>query len=222
MCFFSAATLTAASAVEEVTRSAIMSTLSVSIHSRTLVDAMSALFWWSAEITSIGLPSTLPPKSSTAILTASTAPLPDRSEYSPDRSVSTPILTTSSETLPCWASATPALRAVIAETVALTICLSLIVFFPFAMLIPQSQISARRRHSGRRRPSYTQILVQHVHLRFKFFLPDHLDDLSVLHHVVPIGQRRGEAEILLDQHDGVATLLQLADRAPHRLHDHRR
>jgi hypothetical protein len=37
---------------------------------------MSALFWWSAETTSIGMPSTVPPKSSTAILAAVTAPRP--------------------------------------------------------------------------------------------------------------------------------------------------
>src|SRR6267378_2381585 len=53
------------------------------------------------------LPSTLPPKSSTAICAATTEPCPPTSEYNPDISVSTPILTTSSEIFigPCWAIA---------------------------------------------------------------------------------------------------------------------
>src|SRR6516162_4823102 len=44
------------------------------------------------------LPSTFPPKSSTAICAAATEPGPLRSEYRPVISVSTPILTTSSDT----------------------------------------------------------------------------------------------------------------------------
>src|ERR1700682_1168312 len=45
----------------------------------------------------IGLPSTLPPKSSAAIWAATTEPGPARSEYAPVMSVSTPIFTTASE-----------------------------------------------------------------------------------------------------------------------------
>ena len=46
----------------------------------------------------IGLPSTLPPKSSTAICAAVTEPWPVGVEAGPFMSVSTPILTTSSDT----------------------------------------------------------------------------------------------------------------------------
>src|SRR6201999_834728 len=49
-------------------------------------------------MTVIGLPSTLPPKSSTAICAAVTEPGPVGAEAGPFMSVSTPILTTSSET----------------------------------------------------------------------------------------------------------------------------
>ena len=49
-------------------------------------------------MTLIGLPSTLPPKSSTAICAAVTEPWPVGVEAGPFMSVSTPILTTSSET----------------------------------------------------------------------------------------------------------------------------
>ena len=50
-----------------------------------------------AEMTVIGLPRTLPPKSSTAICAAVTEPWPVGVEAGPFMSVSTPILTTSSE-----------------------------------------------------------------------------------------------------------------------------
>ena len=46
----------------------------------------------------IGLPKTLPPKSSTAICAAATDPGPVAVAAGPDKSVSTPIFTTSSET----------------------------------------------------------------------------------------------------------------------------
>src|ERR1700722_15378197 len=53
-------------------------------------------------MTLIGLPSTVPPKSSTAICAAVTEPWPVGVDAGPFMSVSTPILTTSSET---WAMA---------------------------------------------------------------------------------------------------------------------
>src|SRR3954471_15172134 len=49
----------------------------------------------------MGLPSTLPPKSSTAICAAVTEPLPVGEDAGPFMSVRTPILTTSSETCAC-------------------------------------------------------------------------------------------------------------------------
>ncbi|MNT23774.1 hypothetical protein D3C72_1592080 [compost metagenome] len=93
----SLARVNTAPAMAELFRSMIMSTPSASHHWRALVPPMSALFWWSANTSSMGLPCTLPPKSSIAILAASTEPLPPESAYWPDMSVSTPILTLSSE-----------------------------------------------------------------------------------------------------------------------------
>ena len=52
----------------------------------------SALFWWSAETTSMGTPLTAPPKSSTASCAARIEPCPVFSVCSPARSVRTPIL----------------------------------------------------------------------------------------------------------------------------------
>ena len=69
--FFSAEMPCTASATEEVVSSMIASTCSVSYHWRAMLEAMSALFWWSAVTTSTGMSLTLPPKSSTAILAAS-------------------------------------------------------------------------------------------------------------------------------------------------------
>ena len=80
MRFFSAATGITAPAVEEETRSAMTSTFSSSNHLRAVFEAMSALFWWSAETISMGLPRSFPPKSSAAILAARTEPGPARSE----------------------------------------------------------------------------------------------------------------------------------------------
>ena len=56
------------------------STFCSSNHFRAVVEATSALFWWSAETSAIGLPATFPPKSSMAILAARTDPGPARSE----------------------------------------------------------------------------------------------------------------------------------------------
>src|SRR5437868_8138310 len=80
-----------ANATDEVGTSTTTSTPLVSYHSRTMLDPTSGLFWWSPEMTSTGMPATVPPISSTAIWAASTEPLPDRSAYSPDMSVSTPM-----------------------------------------------------------------------------------------------------------------------------------
>jgi hypothetical protein len=80
MRFFSAATGMTAMAVPLFTMSTAMSTWFSSNHFRAVLEAMSGLFWWSAETTSTGLPSTFPPKSATAILTARTEPGPARSE----------------------------------------------------------------------------------------------------------------------------------------------
>ena len=72
-------------------------------HSRALAEAMSALFWWSAVISSIFRPSIAPPISSMAMRMASTPPGPSGPEYTPDRSVMKPIRMTSSENCACAA-----------------------------------------------------------------------------------------------------------------------
>src|SRR6266540_4567774 len=59
---------------------------------------MSGLSWWSPTTMLIGLPSTLPPKSSIAICADVTEPWPVGVAAGPFMSVRTPILTTSSET----------------------------------------------------------------------------------------------------------------------------
>lgn len=64
-----------------------------SIHSRALALATSGLFWMSAWTTSIARPSSVPPKSSTAISTAAFAPGPPMFRYGPATSLSSPILT---------------------------------------------------------------------------------------------------------------------------------
>src|ERR1044071_2348993 len=51
------------SATDEVGTSTMASTAWVSNHSRARLEPMSGLFWWSAAITSIVMPATLPPKS---------------------------------------------------------------------------------------------------------------------------------------------------------------
>src|SRR5215813_10364824 len=61
-------------------------------------------------ITLIGLSSTLPPKSSTAICAAVTEPWPVGVDAGPFMSVSTPILTASSETC-AWATADASIAA---------------------------------------------------------------------------------------------------------------
>src|SRR5450830_438334 len=105
MRFFSPATLPTAIATLEVGTSTIMSTPSVSYHSRALVAPTSGLFWWSADTISIGLPSTLPPNSCAAICAATREPGPPMSAYTPDMSFMTPIFTLSPEIAPALAAA---------------------------------------------------------------------------------------------------------------------
>jgi hypothetical protein len=69
-----------ARAIDEVGTSTMVSTFSVSYQLRAMLEPTSGLFWWSAAITSIGLPLTLPPKSAAAISAAITEPLPVASE----------------------------------------------------------------------------------------------------------------------------------------------
>ena len=54
--------------------------------------------------------------------------------------------------------------------------------------------------------SDAEIIVQLVHVGFELGIGELVDDAAVLHHVVAVGDRRGEAEVLLDQQDGEALL----------------
>src|SRR5580765_100523 len=73
--------------------------------------------------------------------------------------------------------------------------------------------------SGR---SDSEVAVQLVHVTVELVVGDHVDDLPVLHHVVPVGHGGGEAEVLLDEQDGEALDLEPADGRPDLLHDYRR
>src|SRR5215469_9802687 len=75
------------------------------------------------------LPSTFPPKSSTAICAAATEPRPLRSEYRPVISVSTPILTTPSDT--CAPANDVVTKSAATLEIARTRYLALINFLPF-------------------------------------------------------------------------------------------
>ncbi len=68
-----------ASATDEVGTSTITSTLSTSYHWRAMFEPTSGLFWWSPTATSTFMPLAAAPKSSTAILAATTEPGPARS-----------------------------------------------------------------------------------------------------------------------------------------------
>src|SRR5688572_11813303 len=61
------------------------------------------------------------------------------------------------------------------------------------------------------RNSDAKIVVQFAEIGAEFGIGELVDDLAMLHHVVAIGHGRGEMEILLDQQDGEAALLQDAD-----------
>ncbi|MEY9669904.1 hypothetical protein ABIE80_008612 [Bradyrhizobium diazoefficiens] len=96
--FFSLAMFCTASPTAETGTSTIRSTWSTSYQRRAMAPPISALSWWSPITMLIGLPSTVPPKSSIAICAAVTEPWPVGAEAGPFMSVSTPILTTLSET----------------------------------------------------------------------------------------------------------------------------
>src|SRR5436190_14310678 len=59
--------------------------------------------------------------------------------------------------------------------------------------------------------SDAEISVELVHVRLQLRIREAVDDLAVLDNVVAIRDRRGEAEILLDQEDGETLRLQPRD-----------
>ncbi len=87
--------------------------------------------------------------------------------------------------------------------------------FAQVMCLPSSMLPTRRGHTPRNSCSI-------VHVAVELALPERLDDASVLHHAETIGERRREPEVLFDQHDGVALLLQQPDHLAELLDDHRR
>src|SRR5215475_3989577 len=74
----------------------------------------------------------------------------------------------------------------------------------------------------RSRRLHPQILVELVHARLEPRVRDHVDDPPVLHHVVPVGHRGCEMEVLLDQQDGEPLRLEPPDDGADVLHDDRR
>ena len=74
--FFSFIMLDTPNAIDEAEPPTMVSNFSFSIHWRAMLMPTLGLFWSSATVTSMGLPSTLPPKSSTAMRTASDEPGP--------------------------------------------------------------------------------------------------------------------------------------------------
>src|SRR5215472_17140404 len=98
-------------------------------------------------MTWIGLPKTVPPKSSTAIRAAVTDPGPSAAEEGPDMSVSTPILTTSSETCALAGSAAAVDNAASATSHKRRMCSSLkCVLVKRRTLLPRRGSGARKRN----------------------------------------------------------------------------
>src|SRR3990172_5270233 len=112
----------------------------------------------------------------------------------------TPILMTPSDT---WALAVPAVTNVAAMAAAMSVRLSFIAGFSCEKSLP----------------SYPEILVQLVHVRIELRVGNHVHHPAVLHHVVPVGDRRGETEVLLHQQNGEAFGLEARDGPADLLHD---
>src|SRR5260221_3426067 len=72
------------------------------------------------------------------------------------------------------------------------------------------------------RKSDAQIGVNLAHACFERGVRDHVDDAPMLDYVVAVRHGLREAEVLLDEQDGKALPLELADGAADLLHDHRR
>src|SRR4051812_32439316 len=134
------------------------------------------------------------PKSSTARRAAATEPGPPMSAYRLDMSVRTPILITPSDT---WA---------------------------FAPLAPSARATAQLNLlRDIELPPWLnpEILLNAVHVRFQPVVRHHVDDAAMLHHVVAIGYRLREAEILLYQQQREPLLLEARQHAADLLHQHR-
>src|SRR4029453_3093376 len=105
-------------------------------------------------------------------------------------SVSTPILT-----LSCWAFAVPQ-----AKMTART-----------AWLIIRFIIASSLFFFGQVCSLDTKIVVKLVDVCIEFVIGELINNPSVFHDVIPVGNGRSETEILLDQQNGKALLLERAD-----------
>src|SRR5437762_10940151 len=112
---------------------------------------------------------------------------------------STPILMTLSETCACAGTAAnaPAIATAINDRFSRFI----------AFLLRVSGSSSK----GILNP---KVFVQLFHVRVELGVGNHVDDPSVLEYVMPVGHRRCEAKILLDQQNREALVLEPRDRAP--------
>src|SRR5437773_3718304 len=120
---------------------------------------------------------------------------------------STPILMTLSEICACAAPATNAPATATA------------IKLPFSLFIAFLLVDRGSLRNGILNP---KIFVQLFHIRIELRIRDHVDDTTVLEHVVPVGNRRCEAEILLDQQNRETLAFEPRDRASDLLDDHRR
>src|SRR5215211_2460561 len=66
-----------------------------------------------------------------------------------------------------------------------------------------------------------EIGVKLVEVSFKFGVGDHVNDPALLDHIVPVGDSRSKAEILLNQHNGKSLALEAGDGAADLLDDDR-
>src|SRR6202166_2547297 len=168
----------------------------------------------------IGLPGTLPPKSSVAIWAAMTEPGPARSEEAAVMSVSTPTLTTPSEICaaagPAAKMASPRVRAAIEATVEAAV--EARVRLVRAIGPPFLRVC---RCDGPQMPSDAKESMERLLAPLQPGARDHIDDAAVLDQVVAVRERSDEAEVLLDQDHGEALLLERPHDASERLHDHR-
>src|SRR6185503_8137892 len=67
-----------------------------------------------------------------------------------------------------------------------------------------------------------EVIFHVAHARLELLARDHVDHLPVLDDVEAVSQRGGKSEILLDEQDREALVLQLADRVADLLDDDRR
>src|SRR5664279_366887 len=125
-------------------------------------------------------------------------------------SVSTPILITPSVTCAC---AVPSDKAAATATPIMVRLNVLIVLLRWWFVLV-SELFKPCLHA--------QVLMQLGHVGFEVRIADHVHDASMLHHVMPVGDGGRKPEILFDQQDRESPLLQLSNRAPDLLHDHRR